>query len=123
MEKEINIAFVKKSVMGGNNIQVTAIDDSHAERIINLSPSAREAFLKALLEAESVGSCEQDAKSHKTYLVAQNLRLFEGPDRMTGIEFFFGSGIAIHILLQGVLPESAKNLLHQFRGGSPYNPH
>ncbi len=123
MGKPINIASITRSVSGRNNVQVTVIDDSHIERVFNLSPPAQDGLLKALLAAEPFGSPEQDAKAHKNFLLARSLRLFEGPNKTTGIEVLLGPGIAIHILLPAGLPEALENLLHQFPKDSTSRPH
>jgi hypothetical protein len=110
----INIVSVKKAVTGGNNVGVTVLDGAGLERVINLSPSAQEQLLRALLAGQPMQKAGQPQTSQK-FLLAKNVRLFEGRDGVTGLEVQLGPEIAVHILLPGLLPEALEKLLQGFR--------
>ena len=113
----INIVSVVQSSSSAqsNNVQVTIADGAGLKRVLNLSPSAQDGFIKSLLGSSPIDS---PSPVPKNFLVAKNTRLFQGQDGVIGLEVSLWNQIAVHILLPGLLAEGLQNQFQQFVGVS-----
>jgi hypothetical protein len=87
-------------------------------------------LLKALLATPPIDSPARSSSSsakgfdRTIFLRATNIPLFEGAQKIPGLEVDLGPEMSIHILLPGLLLDGLQKIIREFQPGSPSSqPH